>query len=89
MKNKTCNSQKNLYANIAMSLAKKQSLISQSDFNTFFNLMNKVYRTKVINFALYQQSVNTKIKTAYYQEITTKTSVDKLLISPDRTLITY
>ena len=72
-----------------MSLPKKQRLIFKSDFNTFFNLMNKVNRTKVINFAPYQQGVNMKIKTAYYQEINGKTSVDKLLISQGRTLITY
>ena len=51
--------------------------------------MNKVYRTRVINFAPYQQGVNKKIKMAYFQEITEKIIVDKLLISHSWALITY
>lgn len=67
MKTKTCNFQKNLYPNHFMSYAKNQVCIFKINLNRFFNLETTIYLTKVINFATYQQEVNTKSEKSYYQ----------------------
>ena len=88
MKTFSCTIQKKLYALPVMNNAKKTAIFFYPLFNRFFSTFPAGYHTKVINFVLYKQNVDTDWKRAYYQPFNSSLPVDKPVITEGRRLIT-
>ena len=71
-----------------MNIPKKLAFSFQAILNRFFSIIQTDNPPKVINFAIYEQEVNTEQKYACFQGLTSFLPVDKHRINRKKRLIT-